>query len=216
MRKNHPGIPLGIIGQSEGCLVALKAYDLGSRPEFILLQSPALLPFDQILDHQKTRAAKPFLNDKTGELTRKYPYVSAFYQAMYNGDMLKRIRETREPYYEFKNGKWSATTSLEKYREYMWDGLEFLKKVEIPVVIFFGLEDLNVIPTVANRIRAEQAAGGYPNVSIREFEGLEHSFRELRKGEAFFDALAKPLSPRYTAALKEVVMDLTDGRSSHG
>ncbi|PWU13502.1 MAG: hypothetical protein C5B49_14660 [Bdellovibrio sp.] len=209
MRKQFPGLPIGIIGQSEGGLVALKAYDLGARPDFILLQSPALLPFDQILEYQKTRAAQPFLVDRSGTLEKKYPYAAAFFKAMYEGDMLNRIRSTDDQYYELKNGEWSVITSLTKYREYMWSGLDLLKKVKVPVAVFFGSKDLNVNPDVSKMIWDEQAHGSYLNVEVQLFEGLEHSFREVKEGKGFFESLSDPVSPRYLQALKDTVNRLT-------
>ncbi|MBI4402885.1 MAG: alpha/beta hydrolase [Deltaproteobacteria bacterium] len=210
MRARFPAIPIWIIGQSEGCLVTLKTYELGTRPNAILLQSPPLVPFDKVLEHQKNRAAAPFLNDPTGELARKYPYVSAFYKAMYEGDMLRRIRMTNDQYYTLTNGQWTAVTSLQKYREYMWDGLEMLKKVHCPVKIFFGSKDLNVPPEVAQNIEAGKKEGLFQNVEVTTLANLEHSFRELAPGDGFFEALSKPLSPKYVTALQDL---FKEGRS---
>ena len=208
MRQRFPRVPIVIAGQSEGCLVTLKSFEIGARPDAILLQSPALLPFDEVMKYQKARAAAPFLSDQTGTLAKRYPYVSAFYKAMYEGDMLSKIRNSNDQYYTLNNGNWSAVTSLQKYREYMWNGLELLKKVDCPVTIFFGGKDLNVPPEVGNEIEMGKAKGLYTNVSVHTFGDLEHSFRESSPGDNFFKSLSKPVSPIYVTALKNFGKDV--------
>lgn len=201
MRSRFPSIAIGILGQSEGCLTAIRAWELGARPDFIILQGPPLQPFDQTLEYQRNRAAKPFLNDKSGEISRKYPYAMAFYQAMYKGDMLDQIKNTHEQHYTLRYGNWSAVTSLQKYREYMWDASEMLKDVTCSVTIFFGLKDQNVSTEHLKIIENGKKLGFYKNVTLQTFANLEHSFREFNEGDDFFKALSKPISSIYLSAL---------------
>jgi alpha-beta hydrolase superfamily lysophospholipase len=205
-KQHHPGAHIGLIGQSEGALTVLRAVQRGARPDFLVLQGPSLEPLEVFLDHQRSRAAAPFLQMPDGELARKYPYLAAFYESMYRGDMLERIRNTDDDHYTLRRGPWSAVTSLAKYRQYRWNGLQMLKEVACPVAVIFGEEDANVRPEAGRRILREQAASGaYSNVRVFFLAGLEHSFREVAPGDDFVSVMGKPLAPQYIDVLKEFV-----------
>jgi len=206
LKARYPQLPIALVGQSEGALTVLKAMELGAKPDFVILQGPALDPFDKTLEFQRTRAAAPFLNDPTGELAKKFPYIAAFYQAMYSGDMMKRIKESREQTYTLRIGNWSASTSLEKYRQYLWNGFDLLKNVKVPTVVILGDEDKNVRPSAGSDIlQAQKTLGLYPQIEVHILKGLEHSFREVEPNETFIQAMAKPVSPRYLEVLRDYV-----------
>lgn len=180
MRRRFPDIKLGIIGQSEGSLVALKAYELGMRPDYFVLQGPLLDPIEPFLGFQRTHAAAPFLNDKSGALGARFPYLKAFYEAAYIGDLLDKIKTTNDDYYELRLGNWKHKTSLRKYRQYGWSGYELLKKVNVPTLLVVGSEDANVSPDAVKKVRTAQS-----------------------QGESFVDAMGKPLSPRYLGLMRD-------------
>lgn len=204
MRRRFPNLPVGIIGQSEGSLVALKAYEMGSRPDFLVLQGPLLDPIEPFLDFQRTHAAAPFLNDTSGALARRMPYLSAFYQAAYFGDLLAKINKTNEDHYELRLGEWRHKTSLRKYRQYGWSGYDLLKNVRVPTLLVVGTEDGNVNPDVVRKVHdVKQAGEAFQNIEVRILSGLEHSFREIKPGESFVDAMGKPLSDLYISTVVE-------------
>lgn len=200
-RKRFPGLPIGIVGQSEGGLVSVAAWEYGARPEFFVVQAPALEPFDLAFEFQKTHAAKPFLEDPN--MAKKYPYVTAFYHAWGSGELLSRARDTQEEYFMLKLGQWSHVTSLKKYRQYLWDGLELLRHINVPTAVLIGTEDGNVRRNFVDRILEEQKQGLFPNLTVFVLKGLEHSFREYDPKDTLLDAMAKPVSNRYVVALTE-------------
>lgn len=204
-RRTYPHIPVGLLGQSEGGLTVLRAWELGAKADFLILQGPALEPLETFLAHQKTRAAKDFLAGRNGDLGKKYPYLTAFYVAMYEGDMLEKILTTDDTHYTLRLGDWSHVTSLSKYRQHRWNGLEKLKGVTCPVTVIFGAEDGNVRPESGQIIVDGKAQGLYPNVEVHVLKGLEHSFRKVDKGDNFVTVMGKPISGDYLAVLREFV-----------
>lgn len=204
VQKLYPNVPIGFVGQSEGGLVSVKAVELGADPSFILLQAPLLEPIGPFLDFQKTNAAAPFLNDTTGELAKRLPYLSAFYEAMYNGDMYDQLTGTNNKHYLLKGTDgWEAMTSLEKYRQYGWNGLELLKKVQVPVRIIIADQDKNVSLRPIQTLLQQQATNNdFDNVSVEILAGLEHSFRKVEANESFVQVMAKPVAEDYLLALE--------------
>ena len=205
IKSLYPKLTIGLIGQSEGALTVLKSWELGARPDCIHLQGPALEPFDITLEHQRTHGAAPFLAENLkGPLSEKYPYLAALYYALYFGDMIEKMRHSNEKYYMLNWNGYTYLTNLQKYREYLWDGREMLKKITVPVFVVIGSKDGNVRPEVVREIIDKQKAGEYRNVTVRIIEGLEHSFREVTDGDTFIQAMAKPISPQYISTLRTV------------
>lgn len=203
LREKFPGVPVGIIGQSEGTKTTMRAWQMGMRPEFIVLQGPAIDPLEVIFAFQKERAAKPFLEGKDQDLTNRFPYLTAFYKAYYQGDMLQKIKETDDTYYELRLGDWSARTNLAKYRQYGSDDAQILKTVTVPVLLVVGGEDGNVRPESIKEISTLQQKGEYPTVKVMVIAGLEHSFRPVKAGMSFVDIMKQPISPKYVEVLQE-------------
>ncbi len=203
IKAQFPNIDIGLLGQSEGSLTVLKAWELGARANFIQLQGPALEPFDLTLHYQKSHAAAPFLAENLeGPLSQKFPYLAAFYHALYFEDMLEKMRRGNEKYYMLDWNGYKYRTNLKKYREYLWNGLEMLKAVTVPVYLIIGSKDTNVRPGVAQEIIEKQKIGEYQNVTVRIIEGLEHSFRKVSPGDNFVDVMAKPISQKYFEVLR--------------
>lgn len=201
--SQHPKARIVLLGQSEGGLTVLRAHEMGYRPGEFLLQGPSLEPLEVFLEHQKTRAASSFLapDSKQGE---NYPYLTAFYRAMYLGDMLEKIQKTDDVHYVLRLGGWSHVTNLRKYRQYRWNGSEMLKQVEVPVTVVYGALDPNVRPEAGARIASERAAGrAYGNVDVHILPNLEHSFREVSDGDNFVTVMGKPVSPVYLKLLSD-------------
>lgn len=195
--SQHPKARVVLLGQSEGGLTVLRAYEMGYRPAELLLQGPSLEPLEVFLEHQKTRAAASFLDPKSTQVA-SYPYLTAFYRAMYEGDMLEKIQKSDDVHYVLRVGSWSHITNLHKYRQYRWNGSEMLRHVEVPVTVVYGELDPNVRPEAGVKIAAEKATGrGYQNVDVHILPKLEHSFREVNDGDNFVTVMGKPVSPLY-------------------
>lgn len=195
--KQHPKAKIILLGQSEGGLTVLRAHELGYVPDEFFLQGPSLEPLEVFLEHQKTRAAASFLESDSKQGIN-YPYLTAFYRAMYQGDMLTKIQTTSDIHYTLHLGDWSHVTNLQKYRQYRWNGSEMLKSVRVPVTIVYGQLDPNVRPEAGEAIaRAKEHGQLYQNVSVHILAGLEHSFREVSPGDNFVSVMAKPVSSVY-------------------
>jgi len=208
LKKRFPGLPIGILGQSEGSLTALKGVAEGMEADFLILQGPVLEPLEKFMGYQKDHAAALFLQDPDTYF-EKFPYLTAWYLAYFKGDLLHQIHETDDKYYTLKYGSWSVEANLKKYREYRWDGMELLKSARMPTLVLVGEKDGNVNPESVRRLKQIQlASGAFPNVQTKIFAGLEHSFREVLPGETFIDAMSKPISPAYLSAIREFSRDL--------
>ncbi len=199
--REHPKARIVLLGQSEGGLTVLRAHELGYTPGEFFLQGPSLEPLEVFLQHQKTRAAASFLAPNSTQ-GMNYPYLTAFYKAMYEGDMLDKIQNTEDVHYVLRLGSWSHVTNLRKYRQYRWNGSEMLKSVQVPVTVVYGQLDPNVRPEAGERIAREKTAGrGYANVNVHILPQLEHSFREVNDGDNFVTVMGKPVSPVYLQLL---------------
>jgi pimeloyl-ACP methyl ester carboxylesterase len=208
IRGLYPELPIGILGQSEGSAVALLGWEMGVRPQFMVLQGPMLDPREAIFEFQKSRAAKPFLDRKNPELAERLPYLTAFYRAYYEGDFLDKLKNTTDRFYDIRLGKWSAPVNLDLYRQWNANFVGILQLVNVPTLLLAGSADLNVIPDSIRRIDTEKATGAFPAVTGIVIEGLEHSFREVVPGLGFVEIMGQPISPRYIACLKEFCQSL--------
>lgn len=201
-KEQHPKAKIVLLGQSEGGLTVLRAHELGYRPDEFFLQGPSLEPLEVFLEHQKTRAAASFLPADSPQ-SANYPYLTAFYRAMYQGDMLAKIQNTDDVYYTLRLGDWSTVTNLKKYRQYRWNGSEMLKSVKVPVTIVYGQLDPNVRPEAGENIaRLKEGGKLYQNVEVHILPHLEHSFREVAPGDTFVSVMGKPVSPAYLDVLR--------------
>jgi alpha-beta hydrolase superfamily lysophospholipase len=204
LRTEYPNVPVGFLAQSEGVLVALREFAIGEKPDFLILQGPPLQPLLEILPFWRDKAAAPFLNDQDGAMAKKFPYLTAFYQALYHGDMAEKIAGSDEKYYTLRAGDWSYRTNLQKYRQYNWNGLEMLAAVDCPVAVIIGELDKNVPFSPIEKLIAAKKEGSFPHVHVEVLAGLEHSFREVTPGESFVEAMRKPISKKYLDLLSEL------------
>jgi pimeloyl-ACP methyl ester carboxylesterase len=95
--------PVLVIGQSEGGLTTVLAQAREPVADALVLQCGMLAPLDEILAHQKTRAAKSFLDD-TGPMFDQLPYYYSLYQKCYNRPaFLEAIHKASEKHFLFQH-----------------------------------------------------------------------------------------------------------------
>jgi len=203
IEKMYPDLPIGLIGQSEGTLTVPRAYELGIRPQCMVLQGPVVTPVRAIFEFQRDHAAAPFMNDPTGEMRKKFPFISATYKAFYEGDFFEKMENTKDETYTFHiDDSNNPGVSLNLFRQYdACNVKEIVKSARCPVAFIVGEKDQNTPsePIVGLRDWFGKEA---PHVSVYVLPGLEHSFRVLVPGDTFLDSMGKPISPKYPEVLR--------------
>jgi pimeloyl-ACP methyl ester carboxylesterase len=209
-RDLYPDLPIGFMGQSEGSFTFLHALDFGAEPSFLISQGGALESFERILDLQRDRAAKPFLDDPDGVTARQFPVLAGWYLGWFRGDMRDRVRAGDSTYVVHGPDGFACELSLDLMRQYEeLDCVGRLESFDGPVLLMNGSEDLNVPPTVLQDIaEMHQEQGRFPHVRCEIMEGLEHSFRRVDEGESFFEAMQKPIDSSYGATIASFFGDI--------
>lgn len=204
--RRFPGVPVIMIGQSEGTWTVPRACELGLKPAAIILQGAVAWTARRTFDFQRERAAAPFLKDLDGELSRKFPFYSALYQAMFLGDFWDKFEKGAKEYEVSLRSGYRAVQPLDIIRQYdRCDIRKVLAGLKIPVHYLTGELDNNVPPAAVRELEAWAKDEGFAHVRFHWFPKLEHSFRECAPGENFIDAAKKPISKEYLDLLAEVV-----------
>lgn len=210
--KNTFGARVLIIGQSEGGLTAALAQERFKNADALILQGGMLAPLDVILNHQKTRAAKAFLED-TGDLFESMPYYYSLYQHCYNRpEFMRALLETKDRQYLLKEDRWQHLTCLEKYRQHQkYDGRRILSNIQCPVAVLWGDQDANCPVSIALELQASGA--DYPRMNVSILKDLDHSFRRANSELTFLEQMALPIDLAYWDALEASIQFIMESEA---
>lgn len=200
--KNHPNIgKVGIIGHSEGGLIAPIAANQCPEIDFIVMLAGTGLRGDEILITQveailRSNGVDEEIIAKTMEFNRKaYDLVletedeDALGLAL--GNLIKEAWESEDREILFENQSMEEIeTSLNLQLLTPWmlnfirtDPRPYLENLSIPVLALFGEKDLQVLPK-PNLAAVEAALNKAGNTSFKtiEYEGLNHLFQHSETG----------------------------------
>jgi len=206
--KKEYGLPVGILGQSEGGLTTVLAQTKGANADFLIIQGGMLRELNPILEWQKKHAAKVFLEDKTGDMARKMPYYTALYKALFSDeDFKKALKNPEKKHYTLKLNKWSGKMNLDLIRQhYKYNPSEMLKSIKCPVIVIQGDKDANIPVSIAEDLLKAQDQGEYKNLSIHILKDHDHSFRKQVKGLDFLEMMKQPISDEYLNLLSAEII----------
>jgi pimeloyl-ACP methyl ester carboxylesterase len=196
--RARPGIDparVGIVGHSEGGLIAPIAAARSSTVAFIVMLAGTGLPGEDILYLQarliaKAEGAGDADADKGVAEQRKWfailkaekddvvaeKKLLALYRAMPEA-------ERKKP----ESSEAAATAQIKQvlspwFRTFLTlDPRPFLRQVKVPVLAITGERDLQV-PPKANLPEISRALAGNPDVTVKELPGLNHLFQTSRTG----------------------------------
>lgn len=207
--RRFPAIPVILIGQSEGTWTIPRACELGLKPAALILQGAVAWKARRIFDFQKERAAAPFLREKNGELSQKFPFYAALYQAMFFGDFWDQVDKGASEYEVSLPSGYRAVQPLEIFRQYdACDIRRVLAESRIPIHYITGELDNNVPVEALRELETWVECRGQSHVRFHWLPELEHSFRKCAPGDNFIDAAKKPISKDYLELLTAVVSDV--------
>lgn len=212
LKERFPSLPLLVLGQSEGTLTIPRACELGLLPDGIILQGAVSWPARRIFEFQRTHAGRPFLEDKTGEMSRKFPFYAGYYRAMVSTEFWERLADPAQSEFVVAlPGGYRAVQSLEMVRQ--WDACDsrrFLKTVSCPVHYIMGTRDENTPAEAIEELAAWVAQERLPHARFHFLDGLDHNFRRLEPGDNFIESAKKPIDSGYLELFSGIVSSLLD------
>jgi hypothetical protein len=196
INKNH----IGLIGHSEGGLIAPLVASKSKDVDFIVLLAGPGLSGDKILLKQQAMMGK--LAGRSDSLTQiVIENTKAAYDIVRKNDNDKLLRIELVEYVKQKleadsNGNETRSLSNEEiinkevnqlmqpWMKYFlrYDPVTSLKKVQCPVLAINGEKDVQVTPDNLAIISNALKKGGNNNITIKEFPNLNHLFQECKTG----------------------------------
>jgi hypothetical protein len=168
--RERPGIDgarIGLVGHSEGGIIApmVAAEDPGIAA--IVLMAGTATPLDSVLVEQFVSAAREAGGDST-DMAEARGVVEELSRAIREGRDLEEL-DLPLGLKEMGRSKW-----LREHIEH--DPLATLQKVDAPVLILNGGQDVQVAPEHAHRLGAALEEAGHPDYEVKIFPGLNHLF----------------------------------------
>ena len=196
-RKDIGKNPIGLIGHSEGGLIAPMVASKSKDVDFIVLMAGPGVPGDQIIIEQTglilksagnseeriqselnlSRGAFDIIKSSQNPDSIKSDLLSYFSESMKDAPLPEgtSIEEFLEPQLAQLTSPW-----FQYFLSY--DPTTSLSKVQCPVLAINGEKDLQVPPNNLQLIHAALVKGGNKNVTVSEFPGLNHLFQTSETG----------------------------------
>lgn len=218
-RKEINKKKIGLIGHSEGGLIAPIVAGKSKDIAFIVLLAAPGIPGDQLLLQQQTMIAKAKgvdesniqkakeLNQKAFEIVKKYTnaelrtQMTNYITKISKGDPDKPGNMTEEEYINLQVNKILSPWMVNFLR---YDPSIVLKKIKRPVLILNGTKDLQVSPIEnAEAIKKGLVNSGNKKVTAIQLPNLNHLFQECETGlPNEYNKIEQSFSP---IALKEIL-----------
>ncbi|MDJ0600180.1 MAG: prolyl oligopeptidase family serine peptidase [Crocosphaera sp.] len=192
---------IGILGQSEGAVIALMLAAEDLDLAFYIWQGGVFNNLKTILYWQRDNFWK--LEQETiNNFKNTFPLMYWVYAQV---DELCDKIEQGETYLKLGDEAWSKEFYLPLWKQhYDYPPSKYIDKINCPVLLLHGTLDHNTPYTEA--LLAEEALkkAGNHQVTTHIFQGLDHSFRRLgTPDEDFVTAMQRPLDPEITEVIKQ-------------
>ena len=200
--RNIPEIDaerIGVLGQSEGAVIALMLAAQNPDIYFYIWQGGIYNNLEQIIRWQ----AEAFWQSERAQIDNFKQNVPLMYWIYQQIDDIIASVKRGETFYQLGGEDWSKNFSLQNLKEHLDNPPSaFVDKIKCPVLILHGQLDHNTPPQEARLMQQALLKAGNKNVSTHIFPGLDHSFRRLGSSEEdFVTAMNRPLDPMMPEAL---------------
>ena len=190
---------IGVLGQSEGAVIALMLAAQGPHICFYIWQGGIYNNLEQILKWQ----AEAFFQGDRAKIDNFKQNVPLMYWTYKQIDDMFASTKRSENFFPIGDENWSKNLYLKNLKEHFDNPPSALvNKVKCPVLILHGEMDRNTSPKEALLMQQALLKAGNKNVTAHIFPGLDHSFRRLGEpDEDFVTAMNRPLAPVMPEAL---------------
>jgi len=183
-RKEIDAKRIGLIGHSEGALIAPMVANRNPSIAFIVLMAGPAVPGDQIILEQMKAIVQASgapaavlepqiaMEKKVFEILRSEPNNEA---------AAKKLEEALPPGAAKEQAKRATSAWFRYFIDY--DPAPALQKLKVPVLALFGEKDLQVLP--AQNLAPMEAAfkkSGNPKTTVKVLPGLNHLFQPAKTG----------------------------------
>ncbi len=226
-RKEINKHEIGLIGHSEGGLIAPLAAVKSDKVDFIVLMAGPGLPGEDILKMQselilKANGADKDYIQKTETLNNDaYNLIKTVKDSIQLREKLdslfnnylnsfpenERAKLGKDPEKTFKSQINFITTPWFKYF-LTYDPRPTLKKVKVPVLAIDGSKDLQVPPKEdLEAISKSLSEGGNKNFKVEELQGLNHLFQTANTGSpAEYAKIEETIAPKALNAIGDWIL----------
>jgi pimeloyl-ACP methyl ester carboxylesterase len=225
-RKEINPAQIGIIGHSEGAMIATMLAAQNSDIAFIVLMAGAGVSLDKLLVTQNCLYAKADGADKQKIALLRDWYERYYRIAISEKDNAIAEKKIRQIYSDLTDKQkqmldWSETKLndeikcvLSPWWRYLlaFDPKAFLIKIRCPVLAINGQKDLQVEPD-ENLSRIEQAlkAGGNRHHLVKKLPGLNHNFQTAITGaESEYSQIKETFAPFAMNTIAEWILKQTN------
>lgn len=226
-RKEIDPARVGLLGHSEGGMVAAMLGSRESAPAFIVLMAgPALPGGEVIIDQLRTLGRAGGQDSATieaGVAVQRLVYraIAQDNEAMWDSvkaamrpvvraqlaqlppDQRFPIADTAQTVEFVVSRQLTAARSGGKWfaRFISYDPAPDLARIKVPVLALFGSKDMQVSPVI-NRAPMERALAGNPRATVRMIDGANHLFQPAQTGLVNeYEKLPKQFAPSFLPTL---------------
>lgn len=227
-RKDIDPERIGLIGHSEGAMIAQMLAAQSPDVRFIVLMAGPGTPLDEILVTQNCLYAKA---DGAGE--EKIALLRDWYERFYAiaigrkentvaekeiQDMYAKLSEQQRQMLDWSQEKLNREIEkvLSPWSRYLlsFDPKPFLMKVRCPVLAICGEKDLQVAPTENLRGIAEALkAGGNEHYTVKALPSLNHLFQTAETGaESEYSGIEETMAPIALETMADWIIEQATSR----
>ncbi|NES81109.1 MAG: prolyl oligopeptidase family serine peptidase [Moorea sp. SIO2B7] len=182
---------IGVIGQSEGAVIALILAANNPHIIFYVWQGGIYNSLETILKWQE----EAFWKSEPENINNFQENVPLMYWIYKQIDDINHRAKLGHKFFRIGDDEWSFDLFLSLFKEHFENPPSiFVEKVKCPVLILHGDLDHNTPPTEAELMQQALINAGNMNVTKHIFAGLDHSFRRLdNPDEDFVTSMRKSL-----------------------
>ncbi len=197
---------IGVLGQSEGAVIALMLAAQNPDICFYIWQGGIYNNLEQIIKWQ----AEEFWKLDRASINNFKQNVPLMYWHYKQIDDLAASAKRGENFFRLGDEDWSKNLYLQDLKEHFDNPPSaFVSKVKCPVLILHGELDHNTPSKEALLMLEALLKAGNKNVTAHIFPGLDHSFRRLgESNEDFVTAMKRPLDPVMPSTLTNWLISL--------
>lgn len=207
-RKEIDQHKIGLIGHSEGGMIAPMVAVKSDNIAFLVLLAAPGIPMDELMLSQAYLIGKASGMTKT-QLDRARKINKTIYQMLINSTDIDSLKTALTTYLKTNAPEMSekqlqaqliSLTRNLPWRQYLlqYDPRTALRKVDVPVLALTGENDLQVAPK-ANLEAIEKALkkGGNQQITTKVLPGLNHLFQESKTGSpSEYGKIEQTFSPK--------------------